>query len=434
MNKKTIKEWSEIFYHRRKNPSDYFELTFQMTTECNFRCTYCYETKYPSSLQLEDAYSVIDKLFDIEDNKEWWNGFLLGNTTKNTIEFNFFGGECFLEVKKMEAICDYFLKRCNEDPIKYAKRIKNFKIICQTNGYLLKTKASQHFLDKYIDNMQAIFITIDGSKEFHDKCRVLKDSGEGTWQVVHDNIMWFRSQYPKCSIQTKGTIGPDTIGLLYESFLAYFDSGFQSAKITLRTDCEWSKESVETAKEQFKKIVDYCLEHPTNYKYHYLYSTFGNNDEFRNGERDCTRIGTCHSNGTGMCLTTNGDIYVCFNFSPLSIPKELNREDFKLGSIKEGITNEGLTRNEKILGCVDESIYNSEKCTSCVVKHTCEFCPATAYKQTGDVNKNIKYDCEVRKVEQTYASLFKYLRNKRKDYFYDKNDRLVRVNKIEPKE
>lgn len=398
------------YYHRlRAGSTDYFEITFQMTTECNFRCTYCYEDKYPGSINLESCYAVIDKLFDVDQNLDWWNGFLMGNTTKNNIQFNFFGGECLLEADKIYKICEYYLNKCNSDPIKYEKRLKSFEISVQTNGYLLRTPDVIKLLNDYGKYMKSIFITIDGSKEMHDKCRVLRDGGTGTWQVVHDNIMWFRKTYPQIPVTTKGTVSPDAMPYLYDSFLAYFDSGFRSARITIQSDCKWTKEDEKVAEEQFRKIYEYCLEHPGMNWRDCKYSTFVAARDFEDGGRHlCNLVGTCHANGAGLCLTVNDDIYACFNFTPLSIPDKLGRKRKILGTVKDGITDEGMKVVDEMLHVVDDYQLEHDKCNECTIQHTCEFCPAVNYKQTGDMSRGNKPECNIRKIEQKYAILYKY--------------------------
>lgn len=415
----------EKYFKMRNQPVDVFEITFQMTSECNFRCSYCYETKYPGTLNLESAYKVIDKLFDCQDNLEWWNGFLMGNYTKNNISFNFFGGECFLEVDKMEKICEYFIDKCNTDPEKYKERLKNFKIICQTNGSLLNTPKVKAFITKWEKYMENIFITIDGSKEFHDKCRVLKNGGGPTWQIVHDNIMMIRKEFPNLYIVTKGTLGPETLPMLYDSFLAYFDSGFKRAKITIRNDCKWTDNDLKIADEQYRKIMNYMLEHPTKYKDNYLYTLFAPQRQWEEGERRFECVGSCHANGAGFVLTVDDRLYVCFNFTELSIPKFLGRKDPVLGTVEGGITNEGMEFVNKLLHMIDKYQLEHEECKHCNIQHTCEFCPATNYKMCGDIEQDNKWACEMRKIEQHYALLYQYYRDKLYSDLYDDENRLI---------
>lgn len=398
---------------RSINQGKDFELTFQMTSECNFRCTYCYETKVPGSIKLESAYKVIDKLFDIQDHKEWWNKFIREDVyDKDNISFNFFGGECTLEAENMDKICQYFMDKCNADPEKYAERIKNFRMTFQTNGYLLQSEKVKHFLSKWHDRIEFMFITIDGSKEMHDACRVLRDGGTGTWQVVHDNILWIRKTYPNLFIVTKGTITPSTISCLYDSFLAYFDSGFKEGiKMTLQEDVDWPEESLAIAEEQYRKIMEYCLKHPAIAVRRAPFVLFNVLDPMTGPDhsmKNTCPVGTCHCDGGGLCLTPRDELYVCFNFSPISIPDNYNRPKKILGTVEGGITDEGMKVINEMMTVHDKHIIETEECGSCTSRVYCEFCPGISYKHTGDMNNDPKRACKVRKIQCKYALLYQY--------------------------
>lgn len=60
------KERQKRYERMRTTPGDNLELTFQVTNECNLRCTYCYETKFHSSMTFETAKKAIDTLFVTE--------------------------------------------------------------------------------------------------------------------------------------------------------------------------------------------------------------------------------------------------------------------------------------------------------------------------------------------------------------------------------
>ena len=412
-------------YYMRDRGSNELEITFQMTSECNFRCTYCYETKYKGTINLEDVYRVLDMLFPIEDHLDYWNGYFRDVIDKDTIYFNFFGGECLLEAEKMEKICDYFFKKCNENLEKYQKWVDNFYIICQTNGSLIQTKEVTHFINKYLKYFKFIFITIDGCKKMHDTCRLFKNTNAPTWDLVANNIKWFRKTYPDVNIVTKGTITPQNIYYLYESFLTYLDLGFNTAKITIQADCDWDDKYVKIADEQYGKIVDYMLTNPTLLKDNCLFDMFTSRVNFQNGDRRCYAVGTCHANGQGFCLDVHGNLYVCYSFTELSIPKELNRKPYLLGSAKDGISDEGMKRVDEMLHIVDRYAFESNECKSCNIQYMCEFCPGVAYKETGDIEMLYRRECKIRKVEQKWALIYKYYREKLYGDNYDENGRLM---------
>lgn len=397
------------FYKGRTHGTGLFELTFQMTADCNFRCSYCYEVKNPKKLKLENAFYVIDKMFPFEDNLDYWNKDFLLTTKKNIIEFNFFGGECFLEVDNMEKICQHFWDKCDEDPERYSEYKRNFSMVCQTNGYLLQTPKVKAFLDKWSKRCNvSIFITIDGCKEFHDKCRVLKSNGGPTWQVVYDNIKWYEKTYNKIP-QTKGTISPETLPYLYKSYLTYKELGYRVVRTTIRNDCKWTKDDEKIYKEQLKLIIDDMLAYPDG---RIMWSTFIDPYFVKTRERKLFNVGTCHSNGAGVCVSVDDKIYLCYNFSPVSIPEFLGRGDTSIGTVKDGISERGIEFVERIRRMVDRYEMENEKCWSCLAEPSCEFCPAVNLKTTGDVDIDEKNACGMKKVEQAMGMYYFYLRNK----------------------
>ena len=403
-----LNSFEQFREERTKNavfPTDAMELTFQMTADCNFRCTYCYEVKKHKSMPLDDALHVIDMLFPVEDHLDYWGDFFLGDKTKNYIGFNFFGGECLLEINNMDKICSYYWKKCMEDPVRYRTRLTSFAFTIQTNGALLDTPKVKKFLDKWKGRAD-LFVTIDGSKKFHDACRIWKDSGKGTYDVVRKNIEMIKERYGFLPT-TKGTISPDNLPYLYDSFCGYRDLGYEYITCTIRNDCQWTEKDIQTAKEQYKLIMEDLLKDPTD-KYHWgQWNTYY--DEFKTSRR-FWMCGSCYCNGTGCCLSYDSKIYLCFNFSPLSIPEYLGRGDLAIGNVKDGITNYDLI--EKIRHMGDETVFSDSKCKGCLASSGCEFCLATSLVLSGDVNKDPKYACPIKKIEQYYGVLYGYYRKK----------------------
>ncbi|WP_406243071.1 radical SAM protein [Tissierella carlieri] len=138
---------------RKKNIKD---LGIVLTYDCNFGCSYCFESNVSShekDLLTEDMIDRIEEFFpDIES-------ILL------------YGGEPLLE--QNIDIVKYIIKKYPD---------KEYRII--TNGY---------GIDKYIDILRQIKVrwlqvTLDGGKEIHDKSRFLKNNRMGTFDKLISNI------------------------------------------------------------------------------------------------------------------------------------------------------------------------------------------------------------------------------------------------------
>jgi len=152
-------------YKERFNTSS-LDLTIAPTSDCNFRCIYCYE---------KDAINCTYMSQEIEDCLIK----ILNNRSKNLSKFNvtWYGGEPLLAVDTIERLSEKFIKICDDSNIIYTATIV-------TNGYNL-TKKNLDILKKC--KIKGVQITIDGNAEIHDKRRFLK-GGYPTFNKIISNI------------------------------------------------------------------------------------------------------------------------------------------------------------------------------------------------------------------------------------------------------
>lgn len=148
-----IEKLRKSYKEQKKNIKD---LGIVLTYDCNFACSYCFESNVindKKDLLTEEMIDKAEVLFpDIES-------ILL------------YGGEPLLE-QNMDII-KYIIKKYPD---------KEYRVI--TNGYNI---------DKYIDLLKEIRIkwlqvTLDGSKKTHEKSRFLKSNKTGTFDKLISNI------------------------------------------------------------------------------------------------------------------------------------------------------------------------------------------------------------------------------------------------------
>lgn len=179
--KSIIQKVYDKFYSFLKNK---VYLTFLMTYNCNFSCSYCYQRE---NGKIIDSYreiildkNKIDKIFDFCENLKYLDKI-------NSITL--YGGEPFLKENKTSI--SYLLEKVK----KYD--IKNISAI--TNGYDID------FFDDVIKKedyfISSLQITIDGPEHIHNKRRMLKN-GEGTYKKITDNICYFLKKGIIISIRT----------------------------------------------------------------------------------------------------------------------------------------------------------------------------------------------------------------------------------------
>lgn len=145
-------------------------LTVAPTSDCNFRCVYCYEKDAIHQAYMDE--NTQNKLIEFIQKKI------------NKIEhfhITWYGGEPLLAIDQIYALSQRIIDLCNKKHVDYSAEII-------TNGYLLSKKNILTLKECNITQMQ---ITLDGNLEVHDSRRFLKD-GSGTFRVIVDNLV---SQY-----------------------------------------------------------------------------------------------------------------------------------------------------------------------------------------------------------------------------------------------
>lgn len=151
-----LKMRRQAFYYS----SSSLTLTIALTRDCNFACGYCYEpNRTPSHISDETENNIIK--------------FIEKRPSIKKIHIIWYGGEPLLDFERIKSL---------------TKRIKNigkdYDSGIITNGYLLKPEIIQQLNELNISFMQ---ITLDGSKETHDKRRFLKSGGK-TFDKIVENM------------------------------------------------------------------------------------------------------------------------------------------------------------------------------------------------------------------------------------------------------
>ena len=104
------------YIHLLYNPEGYEEddlyrdITLQVTSDCNLRCSYCYEHhKSNNKMSQETAYKIADYLINSWEKNE--PGSFINKHTR-FLSIMFIGGEPLLEADLIDKFCEYFLCQC----------------------------------------------------------------------------------------------------------------------------------------------------------------------------------------------------------------------------------------------------------------------------------------------------------------------------------
>ncbi|WP_228386023.1 MULTISPECIES: radical SAM protein [unclassified Lactococcus] len=174
----------------QKEMSRTLQLIVLVHEDCNFRCTYCYEKFERGAMKKETGDSVIRYVSnEIENHKEDYD----------RIQISWFGGEPLLNLNMIEYMSLKFMDIAKQNNIEYSSDIT-------TNGYLLNKKVFSKLIKFNINTFQ---ITIDGTEDYHDKQRILKN-GHGTFNRIINNIQSFKSVIPsETCIIVRTNVGKD---------------------------------------------------------------------------------------------------------------------------------------------------------------------------------------------------------------------------------
>lgn len=153
----------DIERHKKIEADDILEFTILPTDACNCDCIYCYQHEPYHHMSIEDA----DKfLLMLKKNIKSYKKLVI----------NWFGGEPLLEKKIIEYIMSRVDTICKESKVSYVGRMT-------TNGCLLDVDTFNTFLRCHILYYQ---ITIDGTKEIHNKQRPLKNAGDAYGTIINN--------------------------------------------------------------------------------------------------------------------------------------------------------------------------------------------------------------------------------------------------------
>ncbi|QPJ86734.1 radical SAM protein (plasmid) [Sarcina sp. JB2] len=167
---KNINEKEEFFKNINfsiKN-SNTLDLTILSTTNCNFKCAYCYENGINRNTNL--SICDIEKILKVV--KEY-----ICNKSIEKINLCLFGGEPTLNWKFIHYLLKDIENVCKNNQIKL-----NIEII--TNGYLFDKDKIDYLLKFNLENVQ---ITLDGEKNVHDSRRCLNNGGK-TFETIINNL------------------------------------------------------------------------------------------------------------------------------------------------------------------------------------------------------------------------------------------------------
>ncbi len=216
-------------------PKQLYEYWIFTTMDCNLRCSYCFEeSKIKGS---KPSYKTEDLVNFIALHNPYRQ--FKCEHAKNGVVFS--GGEPLMN---QDFIKDFMEK---------TKKDLRLEYVLQTNGTLL-----DGIEPNVLENLDFIFVSLDGPKEIHDKNR-----GKGTFDKIIGNVRKIKSDY-KGQIAARITTTVDKDFSIYDSVMA-LDKDFDNFHWQIETPVlhttteEGRKNFLEKYEDDLDKLADYWI-------------------------------------------------------------------------------------------------------------------------------------------------------------------------------
>lgn len=366
--------------------------TFQVTEDCNLKCTYCYQiNKSCHAMNFEIAKKYCDMILSgtapyiMEDDGTYPQGAV----------FEFIGGEPLLQVDLISQICDYLITEMIKLNHPWLFR---FRFSISSNGTLYFTPKVQKFIQQFAPWL-SLNITLDGNKELHDSCRLFED-GSGSYDIVKKAVEYHKTKWD-FNMGTKLTIAPENIEFLFEAVKNFINMGFTCIHLNCVFEKGWELSHAVILYEQLKLLADYILEHNLFDKVYF--SIFDERMFYKLPEEETNNW--CGGNGKMLALDWKGDYYPCIRYMESSLGTDI--PPLKIGNIYQGIgTNEKEQAIINELKSITRQSQSTDECLNCPIGAGCAWCSGYNYQDSGSVNHRATYICVMHKAQSLANAYF----------------------------
>ena len=154
------------------------DVTLQITRDCNFSCRYCL---FASNSQVERAHEKKHMTWDIA--KCAIDYMYSHSSDMQEVRVSFYGGEPLMNFPVIEKAVQYAEELFKTKPVQYGMTI---------NGSLLNESIVK-FLVKHRFH---VTISLDGVREIQNSHRKFLATGNNTFDVVYNNVLFIKNKYP----------------------------------------------------------------------------------------------------------------------------------------------------------------------------------------------------------------------------------------------
>lgn len=330
--------------------------TIYLTTDCNFKCTYCYEG-YQSHLNITE-----EKMIDIIE-------FIYRNEKSNRVNVGFLGGEPLL---KKEIICQAveYIK------VHYPERQTVYYMT--TNGSLLDDEMIEFMQEKEFH----LRISFDGTEETHNLNRRVK-SGKAEYGNILENII--KIQKSKMIYSVRMTVAANAVENIFENIRFLHEHEFDNISMVLDIYMEFTEDLQDEFKKQMELVSDYYIEEFAAGRRFGIDIINGKILNMLGEFQKCFAM--CGAGKTSFNIMPDGKIYPCSYLT--------DKESYCIGDVNG---EADLSLAEKIAW--ERFDRESEICMGCELQGICHGmkCGYLNYVTTGAINVPSSLTCKQEKI------------------------------------
>lgn len=340
-------------------------LCLHIAHDCNLRCGYCFADTGDFGMRRD--------LMPPEVAEQAIEFIIQHSGPRKFSEIDFFGGEPLLNFETVKHAVSYARKREKETG-------KVFRLTLTTNAVLL----NEEILEFLNANEISLVLSLDGRAEVHDAVRPFS-GGKGSYEYALRGIRQAVESRQGQNYYVRGTFTAKNLDFAAD-VMAMYDEGFRQLSVepVVLKDGELAlgEEHLPQIAAEYERLAEEYLAKKQQGE---GFEFFHFNMNIHHGPCVAKRLSGCGAGHEYMAVTPEGDLYPCHQF--------VGREQYRLGSVQEGVTNQELPvvfRQNHVL--------NKEACRTCWARYHCSGgCHANADLIHGDIAKPYEIGCELQK-------------------------------------
>ena len=354
-------------------------LSFILTDDCNFNCSYCMQKKEKKTIDSQTIEAAVDFFYP----------FLTGT---DTVTISFYGGEPTLAYEQMKYAVLLLQEKNKTDS-------KQFQFMLTTNGSLL----TDDMLGFFNRHQFVLLLSFDGlAQEAGRKKNTLARTVRLIQHIRH---------YPDIRLEINSVFTPQTIGSFAESmrFITLLEG--PEATFNISTMEEWSLPDLERLENQLAALTDFLVSY---------YRETGK-VPIKNFQGNAAGPGSgifrCNAGRGHMAITPEGGLWGCFLFHDYFKTRKDNLQyrDYYFGELQDFAAHYGngtrYTSIKKNYLELQQDVFQvsggeTDFCFLCKDMEGCAVCPVNAAYSTGSLGKISCRQCQLVKIQRKARESF----------------------------